>query len=162
MRKAVIDSSSLINLVHLELAAKLSQYFQVVYVPRRVQVEVNRRSRFRYRLNKLYRTALFQRCVVADEVRVQLLTGPAESELHEGEAEALRIREVARSDAEKIGRAAQMEIVAAERAAKLELKALGARLAVGRAENLLAQQLTPAVQANLFRGFLRELEGSRN
>jgi predicted nucleic acid-binding protein len=89
VRNAVIDSSPLINLVHLELAGKLSQYFQVVYVPRRVQVEVNRRSRFRYRLNKLYRTGLFQRCFVADEASVQLLSGPSQRELHEAEAEAL-------------------------------------------------------------------------
>ncbi len=89
IRTAVIDSSSLINLVHLELATKLSQYFDVVFVPRRVQVEVKRKSRFRYRLNKLYRTAIFRRCVVADDVNVHLLTAPGGEGLDEGEAEAL-------------------------------------------------------------------------
>lgn len=89
MRTAVIDSSPLINLVHLGLATKLSQFFDVVYVPRRVQVEVNRKARFRYKLNKLYRTAIFQKCVVVDEANVRLLTAPGGTGLHEGEAEAL-------------------------------------------------------------------------
>jgi hypothetical protein len=53
MRVAVIDSSSLINLTHLELAAKLALYFNVVYVPRHVQIEVNKKSRFRYQMKKL-------------------------------------------------------------------------------------------------------------
>lgn len=80
----------------------------------------------------------------------------------ESAAEAQRLRELARSDAGKIEHAAQIEIAAAERAARLELKAHGARLAVERAEGLLLQRLTPAAQANLFRGFLHALEGSRN
>jgi len=53
MRVGVIDSSSLMNLTHLELAAKLTVYFNVAYVPRRVQIEVNKKSRFRYQLKKL-------------------------------------------------------------------------------------------------------------
>jgi predicted nucleic acid-binding protein len=85
MRTAVIDSSALINLTHLELASKLLFYFDRIYVPRQVQVEVNRRQRFRHRLNKLYQTGVFRRCACANAVNVQLLT----FELDEGEAEGL-------------------------------------------------------------------------
>ncbi len=85
MRFAVIDSSPLINLVHLELASKLSLYFERVYIPRSVQTEVNRKSRFRYRMKKLYKIDAFRKCNAADEVNVRLLL----SEIHQGEAEAL-------------------------------------------------------------------------
>jgi predicted nucleic acid-binding protein len=63
----------------------MSLFFDVVYVPRAVQREVNRKGRFRYHLNKLYRTGLFCRCEAADETNVRLLL----PELDEGEAEAL-------------------------------------------------------------------------
>jgi predicted nucleic acid-binding protein len=86
MRIAVIDSSSLINLAHLQLAPKLSLYFSRIYVPRRVQQEVNRKHRFRRHLNKLYGTGLFERCACADEIRVELLLA---GKLGSGEAEAL-------------------------------------------------------------------------
>ncbi len=85
MAYAVIDSSPLINLVHLELASKLPLYFDKVYIPRNVRKEVNRKSRFRYRLRKLYKIDAFCKCNAVDEVNVQLLL----SELHHGEAEAL-------------------------------------------------------------------------
>lgn len=85
MRIAVIDSSPLINLTHLDLAGKLSQFFNRVYVPSAVQREVNRKGRFRYRLNKLYRTGFFARCTAVDKTNVSLLL----SDLGEGEAEAL-------------------------------------------------------------------------
>jgi predicted nucleic acid-binding protein len=85
MRTAVIDSGPLISLVHLELAKELALYFDVIYVPRAVQVEVNRKQRFRYRLQKLYKTGVFVRCGAADEVNVGLLR----HELDAGEAEGL-------------------------------------------------------------------------
>ena len=85
MRTAVIDSSSLINLVHLQLANELSLFFDLIYVPRTVQVEVNRKQRFRYRLQRLYKTGIFERCTTSDKWRVELI----KAELHEGEAEAL-------------------------------------------------------------------------
>jgi len=81
---AVVDSSPLINLVHLELAEKLHLYFDAIYVPRMVQREVNRKAKFRHRLNKLYSKGLFKRCVVVDPVSVQFLR-----DLDPGEAEAL-------------------------------------------------------------------------
>ena len=81
---------------------------------------------------------------------------------HESEAEAERIRALAQSDARKVGIAAQAEIEAAERAARLELKAIAASLAVDGAESLLAKQLTPAAQETLVDSFVKSLEGRPN
>jgi predicted nucleic acid-binding protein len=93
-RIAVIDSQVLINLVHLHLAEKLVFYFDAVYVPRRVQEEVNKKRRFRrLHLSRLFRRGLFRRCAFADETNVRLLIPP----LDRGEAERLvqaREREV--------------------------------------------------------------------
>jgi F-type H+-transporting ATPase subunit b len=74
-----------------------------------------------------------------------------------GEAEAQRIRAMARQEAEKIEQSAQAEIAAAERAARLELKALAARMAVAKAQKLLETQLTREAEAGLFRTFVGEL-----
>jgi F-type H+-transporting ATPase subunit b len=78
------------------------------------------------------------------------------------EAEAERLRELARAEAETIERAAQIEIAAAERAARLELKVLAARLAIERAEARLRQEMTPQSERALFGTFIGELEGKRN
>jgi F-type H+-transporting ATPase subunit b len=78
----------------------------------------------------------------------------------DAEAEAKRVREMAKAESEKIERASQMEIEAARRAAHVELKALAARLAVERAETLLAKEMTPQAETALFRTFVTELERS--
>lgn len=106
MRIAVIDSSPLINLTHLNLATKLSLFFDLVLVPRAVQREVSRKARFRYRLNRLYERSVFQRCNVADNWNMRLLMDM----LDEGEAEAL---------AQGPERAAQYFIGDEERARKI-------------------------------------------
>jgi F-type H+-transporting ATPase subunit b len=80
----------------------------------------------------------------------------------EAAEEGERIRALADSDAKKIGIAAQAEIDAAERAARLELKALAASLAVDGAQSLLAKQLTPAAQESLVDRFVKSLEGRPN
>src|SRR5208282_1154982 len=67
----------------------------------------------------------------------------------EASAEVARLRAATLSDGEKIAAAAKAEIEAAERAARLELKALAANLAVDGAESLLAKQLTPKAQESL-------------
>ncbi len=85
MRTAVIDSSPLINLVHLELAEALVFHFDVVYVPRAVQIEVNTKHRFRYRLRRLYKTGVFVRCTSSNRTDVELL----QTKVDAGEAEAL-------------------------------------------------------------------------
>jgi F-type H+-transporting ATPase subunit b len=75
----------------------------------------------------------------------------------ESQAEVERIRAMTRSDREKILVAAKAEIEAAERAARMELKQLAAKLAVESAESQLASQLTPSIQEALLSGFLKSL-----
>jgi F0F1-type ATP synthase membrane subunit b/b' len=99
-----------------------------------------------------------QRLARLDE-EVRVLREQAE---RDGMAEAERIRALAKSDAEKVGQAGKAEIAAAERAARVELKALAARLAVSRAESLVVKQLTPQAQEALVAGFLKSLLGSPN
>jgi F-type H+-transporting ATPase subunit b len=78
------------------------------------------------------------------------------------EAEAKRVRELARREAEMIERAAEAEIAAAQRNARLELKTLAAGLAIDRAEVLLKQELTPEAEAGLIDSFVAQLGGSVN
>lgn len=85
MRVAIIDSSCLINLIHLDLASKLILFFDRVYVPRNVQTEFNRKHRSRYRLNKLFRAGVFEKCMCKDETNFRILR----FEVDAGEAEAL-------------------------------------------------------------------------
>lgn len=80
----------------------------------------------------------------------------------EAAAEGEHIRALTQSDTKKVGIAAQAEIEAAERAARMELKALAASLAVDGAESLLAKQLTPAAQESLVDTFVKSLEGRPN
>ncbi len=77
-------------------------------------------------------------------------------------AEVERLRNATRSDAEKIVAAGKAEIAAAERAARLELKELAAKLSVDKAESLVAQQMTPAVQDALIDNFVQSLQGRPN
>jgi len=78
------------------------------------------------------------------------------------EAEAKRVRELARREAETIERAAEAEIAAAQRNARLELKTLAAGLAIERAEELLKKDLTPQAEAELIHTFVRQLGESAN
>jgi predicted nucleic acid-binding protein len=48
-------------------------------------VEVNRKGKFRYRLNKLFEASILRRCAVANEWNVRLL----QADLDLGEAEAI-------------------------------------------------------------------------
>jgi F-type H+-transporting ATPase subunit b len=80
----------------------------------------------------------------------------------DAEAEAKRLRELARSEADKIERAAQLEIEAAGRLANQELKTLAARLAIERAEAMLQKEITPQAETGLFRTFVAEMERSVN
>ncbi|HEV2196552.1 MAG TPA: hypothetical protein VGR55_13285 [Candidatus Acidoferrum sp.] len=80
----------------------------------------------------------------------------------EAAAEVERIRVATRSDLGKIAAAAKAEIEAAERAARLELKALAAKLAVDGAESLLVKQLNAQAQAGLISNFVKSLEGMPN
>jgi len=80
----------------------------------------------------------------------------------EAAAEVTRLRTATQSDAQKIATAGKAEIEAAERAARLELKALAANLAVDGAESLLAKQLNPQAQESLISNFVKSLEGRPN
>jgi F-type H+-transporting ATPase subunit b len=80
----------------------------------------------------------------------------------ESEAEADRIRALTATDEQKIAEAGKAEVDAAERAARLELKALAANLAVSGAESLLVKQLTPAAQEALINNFVKTLDGRPN
>jgi len=80
----------------------------------------------------------------------------------EASAEIARLRLNTTNDVEKIGLAAKAEIEAAERAARVELKALAAKLAVDGAESLVAKQMTPSVQEALISQFVQGLQGRPN
>jgi F-type H+-transporting ATPase subunit b len=80
----------------------------------------------------------------------------------EAQTELERLRKLTQLDVDKTGLAAKAEIDAAERAARVELKALAAKLAVDGAESLVAKQMTPAVQDALMRSFVESLQGRPN
>jgi F-type H+-transporting ATPase subunit b len=80
----------------------------------------------------------------------------------ESVAEGERIRNLTRTDEQKIDASAKAEVDATERAARLELKALAANLAVDGAEALLASQLTPAAQESLINNFVKTLDRRPN
>jgi F-type H+-transporting ATPase subunit b len=80
----------------------------------------------------------------------------------EAVAERERLRAATQNDVQKIAAATKAEIEAAERAARLELKALAANLAVDGAGTLLAKQLTPRAQESLISHFVKSLEGRPN
>jgi F-type H+-transporting ATPase subunit b len=75
----------------------------------------------------------------------------------DAEAEAQRLRATGRAESEKIELAARVEIEAAARAGRQELKALGARLSIQLAEAMLRQELTPQAETKLFHSFVAEL-----
>jgi F-type H+-transporting ATPase subunit b len=85
-----------------------------------------------------------------------------ETAKQEAAAEAERIATATQSDEEKIAVAGRAEIAAAERAARLELKALAAKLAIDGAQSQLARQLTPQVQESLVNEFVKSLETRPN
>lgn len=80
----------------------------------------------------------------------------------DSEAELQRLRTAARDDAQRIEAAAQAEIAAAERASRMELKSLAARLTIERAESLLKAELDPENDAALVRAFVGDLAGRAN
>ena len=102
------------------------------------------------------------------EIEAKLANLPQEIEVMKAEAkrdsaaEGQRLRDQAKEEAQKIEKSALAEIAAAERAARLEVKALAARMAVDKAEALLRQQLTAKAEQKLFETFVAELERSVN
>jgi F0F1-type ATP synthase membrane subunit b/b' len=78
----------------------------------------------------------------------------------ESVGEAEHIRALAQEEAKRVAQSAQAEIRAAERAAQVELKAIAARVALERAEELLRQRINAQTESSLFNGFVAELEGA--
>jgi F0F1-type ATP synthase membrane subunit b/b' len=78
----------------------------------------------------------------------------------EAAAETERIRALTRTEADKIQKAAQAEIGAAERAGQQEMRNIAARVATDKAVLLLAGRMNPARQAALFQSFVGKLERS--
>lgn len=77
-------------------------------------------------------------------------------------AEAERIRAATKNDIERVGLAIKAEIEAAERAGRLELRTIAAKLAVEGAETVLVRQLTADKQQALVSAFVKSLEGRPN
>jgi F-type H+-transporting ATPase subunit b len=77
-------------------------------------------------------------------------------------AEIIRLRAQTKEEAEKVEQAVRAEIAAAERAARLELKSIAARMAVERAEALLRERMTPQAESELLRVYVAELDRSVN
>jgi F0F1-type ATP synthase membrane subunit b/b' len=75
-------------------------------------------------------------------------------------AQAERIRTLTENEVGRIGQAAGAEIAAAERAARLELRAAAARLATGHAAALVRARMNAATEDALFRSFIQEIERS--
>lgn len=77
-------------------------------------------------------------------------------------AEIIRLRAQTKEEAEKVEQTTRAEIAAAERAARLELKSIAARMAVERAEALLRERITPQAESELLKSYVAELDRSVN
>ena len=77
-------------------------------------------------------------------------------------AEALRIQAATKDEAAKIDRSARLELEAAARGARIELREMATRLSIARAEAVLRREMTPAAEDGMFAVFLGDLAGRRN
>ena len=75
----------------------------------------------------------------------------------DSEAEILRLRAQTKEEAQKVEQAMRVEIGAAERAARLELRSIAARIAIERAEALLRERITPQAETALLKTYVAEL-----
>lgn len=90
---AVIDTTCLRCLLHLDLLPTLVLRYNAVYIPRHVWQEASRKGRGRYQLRKWLKQYTFlKKCSVADEVGARLLydrnLNPG-APIHRGEAEVI-------------------------------------------------------------------------
>jgi uncharacterized protein len=90
---AVIDTSCLLFLDHLDLVPSLSIRYNKVYVPRYVFQEACRKQRKRYRLRRLIaQHGFLEICSVSSDTEVRLLSDTAlkpATVIHRGEAETI-------------------------------------------------------------------------
>ncbi len=77
-------------------------------------------------------------------------------------AEAERLRVSGRTEIEKISQAAHGELLASERAAQKELRALAASMAVERAGALVSSRMNGEIRARILHSFLSELGRNAN
>lgn len=87
------------------------------------------------------------------------ITSLRQAALQEAAAEQARIERATATDAGKILVAAEQEIEAAVKAARQELKAYTAELAVELAEKKISDSLTPQAEERILRSFFDELAG---
>jgi F-type H+-transporting ATPase subunit b len=123
----------------------------------RISEAISKATAAKAEADRLLREAAVKLTTLEQEVAAFRATA-----LKESTAEVERLHAATRNEAEKIKTAAKAEIDAAERAARVELKALVAKLAVDRAESLVSQQMTPAVQDALINNFVQSLQGRPN
>jgi len=106
-----------------------------------------------------------ERKMAAIEARLSQLEAEVTAESaearRESEAERERIRALARSETDKILKAAAAEMEAAGRAAQMELRAFAARLAVEQAEQRIRQQIDARTDAALLTRVIGELYSDR-
>jgi F-type H+-transporting ATPase subunit b len=76
----------------------------------------------------------------------------------EAEAETQRLAQHTAAEIARIQARAELEIVSAGKAARLELKRHAAELAIGLAEQKIRARLTPETQDALVRGFVHDLK----
>jgi len=100
------------------------------------------------------RAAEIDRKLAGLQTEIEALRTAAHSEQA---AEAERIRQQTAADLARLKEHAASEIVAAGKAARLELKRYAAQLAIDLAEQKIRRQMTPEVQAALIDGFTRDL-----
>jgi len=78
------------------------------------------------------------------------------------EAEIVRLKAQTKEEAATVEETTNAEIEAAERAARMELKAIAADMAIARAEAMLRERMTPQTDAALLKTYVAELERSVN
>ena len=80
----------------------------------------------------------------------------------EDAAQTERMRQQSDAEGAKILTAAESEIDTMTRAARLELKAYAAKLAVDLAEERLKSQMNPGAQERLLQAYVKDLSGGKN
>lgn len=119
---------------------------------RAIRNAIEEAQRVRAATERELRETIEKLAAVESEIRRERQTAERESA-----ADRERIRELTKSEVEKIVQAARAEMAAAERAGTQELRAIAARLATARAAALIREQMNAAAEAALFDAFVGEL-----
>jgi len=84
---AVIDSSCVIGLLHLNLLHRLNWQYNIIYVPNNVRKEISRKPAERNKLKKLINKYGITKCDAYDSTSLKLLS--VDEHIGAGEAEAI-------------------------------------------------------------------------